>query len=61
MALNAKRMKVSGSTAGTKASIKKDGYAAGKVPDSMIPKKLGKGPNVPYSGPNVAKISRDEF
>lgn len=61
MALNAKRSKVSGSSSGTNATKKTDGYASARVPESMIPKKLGKGPKTPYSGPNVARISRDEF
>lgn len=61
MALNQKRVRVSGTSAGTRASKKKDGYAAGRVPESMIPKKLGAGPGVNYSGPNHATVSKEEF
>lgn len=61
MSLNAKRVKVTGSSAGSRPQVKKDGYAKASIPDMMVPTKLGKGPGVSYSGPNVAKISKTEF
>lgn len=40
-------------SAGTNAEMKKDGYAKGPVPKSMIGTKPGKTDKVGYSGPNV--------
>lgn len=48
--------KVSSST-GKTGTKKRDGYAAGRVPESMIGTKVGKTPGKGYSGPNVAQVS----
>lgn len=61
--VGAKTKKVSGQSTGTNASYKKDGYAAGPVPKSMIGTKNGKvdkaGPyGAGYTGPDV---QRGEF
>ena len=45
------------STTGKNAPYKKDGYASGKTPDSMIGTKDGKTDKKPYSGPSVQKGS----
>jgi hypothetical protein len=53
--INAKHQKVSGKSSGTNAEFKKDGYAAGPVPDSMIGTKEGLTNKKGYSGPSVAQ------
>lgn len=47
----AKTSKVGGKSTGTNAPMKKDGYASGRVPKSMIGSKGKQG--LPYDGPNV--------
>lgn len=54
--INAEHQRVTNIT-GKRASLKKDGYAAGPVPESMQPTKAGKTDFVEYNGPNVAKGS----
>ncbi len=44
--------------AGKVAEKKKDGYASGPVPDSMIGNKPGKVERQGYTGPSVARASR---
>lgn len=61
--VGAKTKKVSGSSTGTNADFKRDGYAKGPVPKSMLGTKPGKvdkaGPfGKDYSGPDV---QRGEF
>lgn len=58
--VGAKTQKVSGSSTGTNATKKMDGYAKGPVPKSMIGTKNGindkPGPyGAKYTGPNVQK------
>lgn len=53
--INAKHQKVSGQSTGKNAEFKKDGYAAGPVPDSMIGTKVGLTNHEGYSGPSVAQ------
>lgn len=55
--INAKHQKVSGKSSGTNAPLKKDGYAAGRVPLSMQATKVGKTHGKGYSGPNVQQGS----
>ena len=52
-----KRQKVSGKSSGTNAPMKKDGYAKGPVPKSMIGARVGVTDKHGYSGPNVQKGS----
>lgn len=47
--------KVTGSSGGTTGKMKKDGYAAGKVPDVVVGGKPGKVKGQGYSGPNVTR------
>lgn len=54
MAINSKHQKVSGSSAGTVASKKMDGYASSKPHDIVVGVKVGKTNKKGYSGPNVA-------
>ncbi len=44
--------------AGKVAEKKKDGYATGPVPESMIGNKPGRTEKNPYSGPSVTRASR---
>lgn len=55
-----KKQKVTGNSTGSNEKFMKNGYAATKPPSSMIPGKLGKGPGVAYSGPNIVKKSRSD-
>jgi hypothetical protein len=52
--INSKHQKVSGKSTGTNAEFKKDGYAKGPVPKSMIGTKVGLTNHVGYSGPDAA-------
>lgn len=52
------KMTKASSSTGRNAPQKKDGYAAGDVPDAMIGAKPGKVEGAGYSGPNVTKASR---
>jgi hypothetical protein len=52
--INSKHQKVSGQSTGTNADFKKDGYAKGPVPKSMIGTKPGLTNHVGYSGPDAA-------
>ena len=52
--MNTKHVKVSNVT-GTTGTFKKDGYAAGRVPDGMVGTKPGKTNKKGYSGPSVAE------
>lgn len=52
---NSKHQKVSGKSSGKNAAFKKSGYAAGPVPESMIPTKVGLTNHKGYSGPEVAR------
>ena len=54
--VGSKTKKASGS--GSTLSFKKDGYAKGSVPDSMIGTKSGVDASHPYTGPNVAMQER---
>lgn len=45
----------SNNSTGKNAALKKDGYARGPVPPSMIGTKVGKVDGEGYTGPNVAK------
>ncbi len=53
-----KFVKVSSST-GKTGTVKKDGYAAGGPPECVQASKPGLTDFAPYSGPSVAKPSRD--
>jgi len=53
--IQSKHQKVAGQSTGTNADFKKDGYAAGPVPKSMIGTKVGLTNHVAYTGPDVAK------
>jgi hypothetical protein len=57
--INAKHVKVTGQSTGRTGTMKKDGYAAGKVPVAMIGTKPGKTSLVDYSGPPVAQGTHD--
>lgn len=46
------------SITGKTGSKKKDGYAAGSVPSSMLGTKAGKVEGEGYSGPNVTRATR---
>lgn len=52
--IHSEHKRVSGGSAGQSAQFKKDGYAAGPVPKSMVAVKVGKDPETPYSGPDIA-------
>lgn len=54
--VGAKVVKASGS--GSTLSFKKDGYAKGPVPPSMLATKSGVDSSHPYSGPKVAMQER---
>jgi hypothetical protein len=58
MSINSKHSKVS-NVEGTNATFKKDGYAAGPVPKSMIGTKTGVVKGGGYNGPNVAQGRHD--
>lgn len=62
--LNSKHEKVSGKSTGKNAPMKKSGYAAGSIHESLIGTKPGLiqgGSNPrPYTGPNVATADRNE-
>lgn len=47
------KTKKAGSSTGQNAPYKKDGYAKGPIPPSMIPTKPGKTNHKGYSGPEV--------
>jgi len=53
--INSKHQKVGGKSTGTNAEFKKDGYARGPVPKSMIGTKEGLTNHVGYTGPDVAQ------
>ena len=53
--INSKHQKVSGKSTGTNYDFKRDGYASGPVPKSMIGTKEGLTNHVGYTGPDVAK------
>lgn len=55
MSLNTTQTKVGGSSTGTNAPKKMDGYAKGPIPPSMIPTKVGVTNKKGYTGPNVAR------
>lgn len=55
---NFRSTKVSGSSGGQTARKKRDGYAAGRVHESMIGTKVGKTNKKGYSGPNVTQASK---
>jgi hypothetical protein len=57
VAFQTKHEKVSKSS-GKNAPMKKDGYATGPVPPSMIGNKGGRHDFAAYSGPDVAKVSK---
>ena len=57
MALNAKHVKVSGSSAGRTGRKKTDGYAATRPSDAVVGTKVGVTNKEGYSGPNVAQGS----
>jgi hypothetical protein len=46
---------------GKQPTLKRDGYARGPVPESMIGTKTGKTSRVGYSGPPVARPTREDF
>lgn len=52
--INSKHQKVSGKSTGQNAEYKKDGYARGPVPKSMIGTKVGLTNHEGYTGPSVA-------
>lgn len=52
--IHSDHQRVTGGSAGTSAQYKKDGYAKGPVPKSMVAVKVGKDPETGYSGPNIA-------
>jgi len=53
--INAKHQRVTGKSTGENADYKRDGYAAGPVPKSMIGTKEGLTNHVGYTGPDVAQ------
>jgi hypothetical protein len=53
--INSKHQKVGGKSTGTNYDFKRDGYARGPVPKSMIGTKEGLTNHVAYSGPDVAQ------
>jgi hypothetical protein len=53
--INSKHQKVAGKSTGENAEFKRDGYARGPVPKSMIGTKEGLTNHVGYSGPDVAQ------
>ena len=53
--INSKHQKVGGKSSGDNSDFKRDGYAAGPVPKSMIGTKVGLTNHKGYSGPDVAK------
>lgn len=57
--LNSKHEKVSGKSSGKVGAMKKSGYAAGAIPDVLTGTKVGVTNKEGYSGPNVARATRD--
>lgn len=53
--INSKHQKVAGKSTGENAEFKRDGYARGPVPKSMIGTKEGLTNHVGYTGPDVAQ------
>lgn len=53
--VGSKTKRVGGGSGGTVPAKKKDGYAAGPIPRSMIGTKSGRTNHRPYSGPEVVE------
>ncbi|MBO0766582.1 MAG: hypothetical protein J2P50_18600 [Hyphomicrobiaceae bacterium] len=53
--INSKHQKVAGKSTGENAEFKRDGYARGPVPPSMIGTKVGLTNHEGYSGPDVVQ------